>query len=93
MNIAEIEQKAQQVSTYHWLEGIAETYRKAICRIDAEKEFFVVTGIKFECRNDGEVLNINPHRTIPYQAIREGLAIALASIKTEMAELKEKIEK
>lgn len=92
MTIAEYERKAEKIRTLRWLEGIAEEYRKIINRIDNEKDYFRVTGIMYVCRNDGEVLDINSHKSIPYQYIRDGLAAALANITDEITTLTKEIE-
>ena len=92
MKIEEIEKKAKQVDKLHWLEEIASNYRTMINRINVEKDYFIVTSIEYECRNDGERLNINPHRTIPFGFIRDGLIVAHDNIEKEIAELKRQIE-
>lgn len=93
MKIEEIKKKSEQIRNLEWLESIANSYEKLIQRIDREKNFFRVTGISFQCRNDGEQFNLNPHKPIPYKYIRDGLAASLDSIRAEIESLKINIEK
>ena len=93
MKIEEIKKKSEQVQKLEWLESIANSYEKLIQRIDREKDFFRVTGISFQCRNDGEQFNLNPHKPIPYKYIRDGLAASLDGIRAEIESLKIDIEK
>ncbi len=69
---------------HDWLIKIAKDYKKHIKLIEQEKEFFVVNGIKFSARGPVEDMEINPHMTIPYEYILEGLKDALAKVRREI---------
>lgn len=69
---------------HDWLTRIANDYKKHIKLIEQEKEFFVVNGIKFSARGPVEDMEINPHMTIPYKCILEGLKDALAKVQREI---------
>ncbi len=69
---------------HDWLIKIAKDYKKHIKLIEQEKEFFVVNGIKFSARGPVEDMEINPHMTIPYEYILEGLKDALAKVQREI---------
>ena len=93
MKIAQIEKKAEQIRTLRWLEKIQEDYRILFDRIEREKEYFIVQALHFTARGDGEVVNFNPHRTIPYTYIRDGLWEVIVTLNKEIAELVAEIEK
>lgn len=71
---------------YKWLCNIAREYKSMIDCIEREKEFFIVYGFSYSARGDITTFNVNPHRTIPYSFIRDGLSAALADIEKEIAE-------
>ncbi len=69
---------------HDWLIKIAQAYKKYIEMIEREKEFFVVNGIKSSARGPVEDMEINPHMTIPYGYILEGLKDVLAKVQREI---------
>ena len=93
MTIAQIEEKHDLIRTLKWLERIRGDYAKAIERIDKEGEHFTITGIGFESHNEGEVIHINPHRTINPRYIRNALSLAVKGLNEEIKQLKKEIER
>ena len=71
---------------YKWLCNIAHEYKSMIDCIEREKESFVIHGLTYSARGDVTTFNVNPHRTIPYSFIKDGLSAALADIEKEIAE-------
>lgn len=88
MKFKELQQKME---TYEWLKSIADDYQSSIDLIDAEEEYFKVSGIQYSARSDTRTMNINPHRPISYVYIREGLQEALDGIKTEISDLEKEL--
>ena len=93
MTIQEIEEKANKIRTYRWLEKIKQDYLDMIARIEREGEYFIVRGIVFSARGDTEKFDINPHRSINSRFISEGLMGAVRKLDEEISQLKEDIEK
>lgn len=71
---------------YKWLCDIAHEYKSMIDCIEREKEYFVIHGLTYSARGDVTTFNINPHKTIPYSYIKDGLSAALANVEKEIAE-------
>jgi hypothetical protein len=71
---------------YKWLCDIAREYKSMIDCIKREKEFFIIYGFSYSARSDIRTFKVNPHRTIPYSFIKDGLSAALADIEKEIAE-------
>jgi hypothetical protein len=80
----DLKEEKQMLIKHDWLIKIAKDYKKHIKLIEQEKEFFVVNGIKFSARGPVEDMEINPHMTIPYEYILEGLKDALAKVRREI---------
>ena len=93
MTIGQIEKKYDRIRTLRWLEGIRDGYVKAIARIDKEGEHFTITGIGFRAHSEVEVIDINPHRSIHPNFLRNGLAHAVNELNEEIEQLKNEIEK
>lgn len=71
---------------YEWLCDIAHEYKSMIDCIEREKEYFVIHGFSYAARGDVRTFNVNPHKTIPYSYIKDGLSAALANVEKEIAE-------
>lgn len=71
---------------YKWLCDIAHEYKSMIDCIEREKECFRIYGFSYAARGDVRTFNVNPHRTIPYSYIKDGLSAALADVEKEIAE-------
>jgi hypothetical protein len=80
----DLKEEKQMLIKHDWLIKIAKDYKKYIEMIEREKEFFVVNGIKFSARGPVEDMEINPHMTIPYGYILEGLKDVLAKVQREI---------
>ena len=89
MKYDEIEKKVQ---SYRWLDGIAKDYREMIDRIQREQDYFRVEKIAYTARGDMQYLDLNCHRTIPWQYIADGLKEALTGIDEELKQLKAELE-
>lgn len=77
---------------YRWLEGIKNNYEQMLKLIWREKENFRIYGIHFSARGDIEPFTVNPHRTIPWRYIYDGLEAALKSVIEEMHEIEKQYE-
>ena len=73
-----------KIVTHKWLTSIANDYRNYIHLIETEKECFRIDSIKYSARGPIREMEINCHRTIPYQYILEGLKAALADVQREI---------
>ena len=62
-----------KVRHLEWLEAILRDYNENIDLIHREQDNFVVQGIRFTARGNGEVMNISSHYSIPYGYILNGL--------------------
>lgn len=71
---------------YAWLCDIAHEYKSMIDCIEREKEYFVIYDFSYAARGDVRTFKVNPHRTIPYSYIKDGLSAALANVEKEIAE-------
>lgn len=76
-----------------WLEGISKEYEEMISFIEREHEHFRIYGLSYAARGDIRIFNINPHRTIPYTFILNGLKAALKDVNKEIAELKRELSR
>ena len=93
MTIQEIEEKANKIRAYRWLEKIKQDYLDIIDRIEREGDYFIVRGIVFSARGDIENFDINSHRSIDSRFIHDGLMEAVQKLDEEISQLKEDIEK
>ena len=91
MTIEQIIEKNNQIKTLKWLEYIAQSYEDAVALIE-KYPAFTVTAIGYTCRGDGEVLNINPHRSLDNRIIAHALKEAAERVRIEANDLKAKIE-
>ena len=82
----------RKVNNYRWLLKIAEDYERYISLIEKEKDYFRVTGIGFTARCDGRTFGINPHRSISYTYILDGLRDALERVNREIEECRKELE-
>lgn len=82
----------QKVRHYRWLQGIADNYENMLKLIDREKDYFTIYGLTYAARGDTNNFQVNPHRTIPYKFIYDGLKVALETINTEIAECEKELK-
>lgn len=83
---------------YNWLKDIAKDYEKIIKIIEKEKNHFVINGFVYSARGPIEnfiignrTLNINPHYTIPYTYVLEGVKAALNEINKRLIEIEQNL--
>ena len=81
------EKLRERIDHYRWLNGIAQEYRRMINLINANGEFFTIYGFSYATNGDVVSFNVNPHRTIPYSFIKDGLEAALNGVEKEMKEM------
>ena len=93
MTIEELEEKFQQMRQLRWLEGIAHDYREQLELIDKNPDYYTIRYIAYSCRGSERAVTINPHRPIPVQYLREGLAEALGKLEREIETLKAEIQR
>ena len=61
--------------------------------IEREKETYRIYAIIYSARGEPTRFEVNPHRSIPYQFIRDGLQVALDGILNELDENRKAIKK
>lgn len=76
----------------YWLKGIADSYQGFITRAENNLREIVIDGVIFHLRGPEETFSINCHRSIDVNFIVEGLRLALAKIKAEIEDTRNKIE-
>ena len=92
MSMSKFEKLERKMSSYRWLKSIASEYEKMIDLIDREKEYFTIESFTFTARGDAQTFCVNPHRSIPYQFIRNGLSAELDNLGKEIASLEEELK-
>lgn len=92
MVMGKFEEIERKMLHYRWLKEIADDYEKMINLIDREKEYFTIQGFTFTARGDAQTFCVNPHRSIPYQFIRNGLSAELDNLGKEIASLEEELK-
>ena len=84
--ITKFDELQDKMKHYKWLCNIAREYKSMIDCIEREKEYFIIYNISYTARGDIRTFKVNPHRTIPYSFIKDGLSAALADVEKEIAE-------
>ena len=82
----------QKIRHYRWLQGIADNYESMLKLIDREKDYFIIYGLTYAARGDTTNFQVNPHRTIPYKYIYDGLKAELEAINAEIAECEKELQ-
>ena len=90
--MGKFEEIERKMLHYRWLKEIADEYEKMIDLIDREKEYFTIESFTFTARGYAQTFCVNPHRTIPYQFIRNGLLAELDNLGKEIASLEEELK-
>lgn len=85
--ITKFDELENKMKHYKWLCDIAREYKSMIDCIEREKEHFIIYNISYAARGDLRTFSVNPHRTIPYSFIKDGLSSALTDIEKEIAEM------
>lgn len=75
-----------------WLQGIADNYESMLKLIDKEKDYFTIYGLTYTARGDIRNFQVNPHRTIQYKYIYDGLKAELDVINAEIAECEKELK-
>ena len=57
-----------------------------------EGDHFRLCSFSYSARGDEQKFEVNPHRTIPFTFIRDGLKEALARISEEMAQIEKELQ-
>ena len=89
MKFDELEQK---IKHYRWLKEIAEHYNDMVSLIEREKDHFKIEAFSYSARGDARVFQANPHRTIPYKFILDGLKAELETINAEITECEKDLQ-
>lgn len=89
MKFDELEQKIRH---YRWLKDIAESYQDMVHLIERERDNFTINAFSYSARGDGTVFQVNPHRTIPYKYILDGLKAELETINAEITECEKDLQ-
>lgn len=82
----------QKIRHYRWLKEIADNYDSMLKLIDREKDSFTIYGLIYAARGDTRSFQVNPHRTIPYKFIYDGLKAELEIINAEIAECEKELK-
>ena len=100
--IADAEELQRKIRHWRWLEEIKQEYESMIKMIDHEKDYFTIRSFTYTTRGDARSFpandtytskfQINPHRSIPYTFIRDGLKAELETICQEIEDCKREIE-
>lgn len=90
--IEKFEMLEQDIRHYRWLKEISERYQQMIDLIEREREHFIICGFSYEARSEPVSFNVNPHRSIPYTFILDGMKAALGDVNKEIAEYEKKID-
>ena len=100
--IEDMEALQKKVAHYRWLERTRQEYEDMIRMIEREKAYFTIQSFTYTARGDARsfpanstytsTFQINPHRSIPYTFIRDGLKAELKTICQEMKDCKKEIE-
>ena len=90
--MATIDDIERKIKHYRWLQGFAKQYEDFIDLIEREKDYLQIHRIEYSAREDStHKFNLNPHRSIPNEYIRNGLQVVLYKIKSEMEEIEEEL--
>ena len=86
-----------KVRHYRWLEEIKREYEDMLGLMEREKDYFTIQSFTYTARGDStpfpktSTYQLNPHRSIPYTFIRDGLKAELETICREIEDYKGEI--
>lgn len=90
--MSKFDELEHKVRHYRWLRDIERIYTEMLDLINKEKEYFTIEGFSYSARGDTETFDLNPHRTIPYVYIRDGLEAARDNIRKELSECEQELK-
>ena len=92
LNLENLSSVEEKVRRYKWLKGIIDEYEQMIKLIESEGDHFRLCSFSYSARGDEQKFEVNPHRTIPFTFIRDGLKEALARISEEMEQIEKELQ-
>lgn len=90
MKFYELQEKMQD---YEIMQSIAKEYKTMIRRIDNEKDYFNLFGIRYAARSDLQNFELNNiYAPFPTNIFRDGLQAALDKLEKDIAELENELK-